>query len=174
MIATQNPVDLAGTYPLPDSQLDRFLLRLALGYPDADAERALLAGSDRRDLIAQACRCWMPSDVLALRRAVAPCTPATALVSYVQALMQQSRRHPGVRVGLSPRAGLAPAAAARAPTRCSSAATMRCPRTCRRCSPRWPRTAWCRVGTDGRDAAGARASCTRWRSTDAALPGRAT
>ena len=54
VIATQNPVDLAGTYPLPDSQLDRFLLRLTLGYPGEDAERALLSGADRRDLIAQA------------------------------------------------------------------------------------------------------------------------
>src|SRR5690606_14543877 len=54
VIATQNPVDLSGTYPLPDSQLDRFLLRLTLGYPDEAAERALLAGEDRRDLIAQA------------------------------------------------------------------------------------------------------------------------
>ena len=53
MIATQNPVDLAGTYPLPDSQLDRFLLRLTLGYPGEAAERDLLAGGDRRDLIAQ-------------------------------------------------------------------------------------------------------------------------
>ena len=53
VIATQNPVDLSGTYPLPDSQLDRFLLRLNLGYPDDAAERALLAGRDRRELIAQ-------------------------------------------------------------------------------------------------------------------------
>src|SRR5690606_11358621 len=54
VIATQNPLDLSGTYPLPDSQLDRFLLRLALGYPDEAAERTLLAGDDRRDLIARA------------------------------------------------------------------------------------------------------------------------
>lgn len=54
MIATQNPVDLSGTFPLPDSQLDRFLLRLAMGYPSAQAERELLRGTDRRDLIARA------------------------------------------------------------------------------------------------------------------------
>ena len=54
VIATQNPVDLSGTYPLPDSQLDRFLLRLSMGYPSVDAERMLLVGEDRRDLIAQA------------------------------------------------------------------------------------------------------------------------
>ena len=52
VLATQNPLDLAGTYPLPDSQLDRFLLRISLGYPDQDAERELLAGRDRRALIA--------------------------------------------------------------------------------------------------------------------------
>ncbi len=78
MIATQNPVDLSGTYPLPDSQLDRFLLRLALGYPGEQAERDLLAGSDRRDLIAA-------DHAAAGRRAACarcgarctPCTPAT-------------------------------------------------------------------------------------------------
>ena len=53
VIATQNPLDQGGTYPLPESQLDRFLMRLALGYPDATAERALLAGEDRRDLMAR-------------------------------------------------------------------------------------------------------------------------
>src|SRR5690606_25208409 len=62
--ATQNPVDLAGTYPLPDSQLDRFLLRLTLGYPDEGAERALLAGADRRDLIARATPVLQAPDVL--------------------------------------------------------------------------------------------------------------
>ena len=53
VVATQNPLDLNGTFPLPDSQLDRFMLRLSLDYPDAAAERALLTGSDRRDLLAQ-------------------------------------------------------------------------------------------------------------------------
>ncbi|HZW17967.1 MAG TPA: AAA family ATPase [Luteimonas sp.] len=114
VIATQNPVDLAGTYPLPDSQLDRFLLRLTLGYPDRDAERALLAGDDRRDLIAQALPVLGGDDVLALRRAVAAIHASDALVEYVQALLARSRHHPGVRVGLSPRAGIALLRAARA------------------------------------------------------------
>ncbi|MDX1549647.1 MAG: AAA family ATPase, partial [Lysobacter spongiicola] len=70
VIATQNPVDLSGTYPLPDSQLDRFLLRLALGYPGEDAERDLLAGADRRNLIAQANPLLGADDVLAARQAV--------------------------------------------------------------------------------------------------------
>jgi len=114
VIATQNPVDLAGTYPLPDSQLDRFLLRLTLGYPGRDAERALLAGDDRRDLIAQAVPVLGGDDVLALRRAVAGIHASDALVDYVQALLARSRQHPGVRVGLSPRAGIALLRAARA------------------------------------------------------------
>ncbi|HYM86105.1 MAG TPA: AAA family ATPase [Pseudoxanthomonas sp.] len=114
VIATQNPVDLAGTYPLPDSQLDRFLLRLTLGYPNAESERALLAGTDRRELIAQAQPLLSSADVLALRMAVNEVHASEALVDYVQALLTRSRQQPGVRVGLSPRAGIALLRAARA------------------------------------------------------------
>ena len=114
VIATQNPLDLSGTYPLPDSQLDRFLLRLTLGYPGEEAERALLAGADRRDLIAQALPVLGAEDVLALRDAVASVHASDALLSYVQALLNRSRAHPGVRVGLSPRAGIALLRASRA------------------------------------------------------------
>ena len=114
VIATQNPVDLAGTYPLPDSQLDRFLLRLQLGYPGEDAERELLAGADRRDLIAQVMPQLGADDVLALRDAVGTVHASEPLVSYVQALLHRSRHHPGVRVGLSPRAGIALLRGARA------------------------------------------------------------
>ena len=114
VIATQNPVDLAGTYPLPDSQLDRFLLRLALGYPDAAAERALLAGSYRRVLIAQAAALLDAQRVIAVRRMVLEVHASEPLIAYVQALVGRSRKHPGVRVGLSPRAGLALLRAARA------------------------------------------------------------
>ncbi|GAB2658355.1 AAA family ATPase [Arenimonas aestuarii] len=106
VIATQNPVDLAGTFPLPDSQMDRFLLRLHLGYPDADAEREMLAGADRRDLISHSMPRLSADEVLALRNAVGNVHASDALVAYVQALLQESRRHPGVQVGLSPRAGL--------------------------------------------------------------------
>ena len=114
VIATQNPVDLAGTYPLPDSQLDRFLLRLTLGYPNAESERALLAGTDRRELIAQASPLLSTTDVLQLRAAVNEVHASDALVDYVQALLTRSRQQPGVRVGLSPRAGIALLRAARA------------------------------------------------------------
>ncbi|KFN41245.1 AAA family ATPase [Arenimonas oryziterrae] len=114
VIATQNPVDLAGTFPLPDSQLDRFLLRLQLGYPDADAEKAMLSGSDRREMIAQVMPKLSTDEVMALRQAVGHVHASEALVAYVQALLAESRRHRGVRVGLSPRAGLALLQGARA------------------------------------------------------------
>lgn len=114
VIATQNPVDMSGTFPLPDSQLDRFLLRLTLGYPNADAERALLAGEDRRDLIARVAPCLSEQDIRMLRDAVPQVHASDALVDYVQALLTRSRQHPGVRVGLSPRAGIALLRAAKA------------------------------------------------------------
>jgi len=114
VIATQNPVDLSGTFPLPDSQLDRFLLRLAMGYPSAQAERELLRGTDRRDLIARAVPKLDDTQVRALREAVGQVHASDALVDYVQALLTRSRQHAGVRVGLSPRAGLALLRAARA------------------------------------------------------------
>ncbi|MEO7251837.1 MAG: MoxR family ATPase [Arenimonas sp.] len=106
VMATQNPVDLAGTFPLPDSQMDRFLLRVQLGYPDADAEREMLAGSDRRQMIAQTMPQLTTADVLSLRASATQVHSSEALVAYVQALLAESRRHRGVRVGLSPRAGL--------------------------------------------------------------------
>ncbi|RXR00913.1 AAA family ATPase [Pseudoxanthomonas composti] len=114
VIATQNPVDLQGTYPLPDSQLDRFLLRMGLGYPNAASERALLAGSDRREMIARVDPVLDTARVLALREAVEEIHASEALIDYVQALLTRSRQHPGVRVGLSPRAGIALLRAARA------------------------------------------------------------
>ena len=114
VIATQNPVDLAGTYPLPDSQLDRFLLRLSLGYPDARAEREMLSTEDRRELIAQTKPLLQAADVLALREATLRVHASESLIGYVQELLAQSRRQPGVKVGLSPRAGLALLRASRA------------------------------------------------------------
>ncbi len=114
VIATQNPVDLSGTYPLPDSQLDRFLLRLSMGYPSEDAERMLLTGEDRRTLIAQATPLLGEVEVLALQKSVSAIHVSEALINYVQSLLTRSRQHPGVRIGLSPRAGLALLRAARA------------------------------------------------------------
>ena len=114
VLATQNPVDLSGTFPLPDSQLDRFLLRFALGYPDAEAERKLLTGEDRREQIKQAQPQLTESDVQALRLGVSAVHASQALVDYVLALLERSRSHPAIEVGLSPRAGIALLRAARA------------------------------------------------------------
>jgi MoxR-like ATPase len=114
VVATQNPLDLAGTYPLPDSQLDRFMLRIGLDYPDREAERALLAATDRRELIAQLRPCLSTEQVVQLRHAVSAVLASPALIDYVQLLMAASRSHSDIRVGLSPRAGLALLNAARA------------------------------------------------------------
>ena len=114
VVATQNPLDLAGTFPLPDSQLDRFMLRVSLDYPDATAERALLTGSDRRDLLAQLSPQLDNDGLNALSRRAQGITASSALLDYLQALLAASRRHADIRVGLSPRAGLALLGAARA------------------------------------------------------------
>ncbi|MGH8324358.1 MAG: AAA family ATPase, partial [Steroidobacteraceae bacterium] len=107
VVATQNPVELAGTYPLPDSQLDRFMLRIGLDYPDRDAERALLAAPDRREVLASLQSCLDAAQLAQLRRAAAGVLASPALIDYVQALLAASRTHADIRVGLSPRAGLA-------------------------------------------------------------------
>jgi MoxR-like ATPase len=114
VVATQNPLEVGGTFPLPDSQLDRFMLRIALDYPDSVAERALLAGDDRRALIAEAPAVLDADALLRLQRQARALLAAPALLDYVQALLEASRRHPDIRVGLSPRAGLALLAGARA------------------------------------------------------------
>ena len=114
VVATQNPLDFAGTYPLPDSQLDRFMLRMSLGYPDRDAERAMLGAQDRRNLIEHSSACLTPEQILELRRACGSIFASPALIEYVQALLAASRAHAEIRIGLSPRAGLAVLAAARA------------------------------------------------------------
>jgi MoxR-like ATPase len=114
VVATQNPLDLAGTFPLPDSQLDRFMLRLSLGYPDAAAERELLTGTDRHDLLAELKPRLDGNALLALRRQAQTINASPALLDYLQALLAASRRHADIRTGLSPRAGLSLLAAARA------------------------------------------------------------
>jgi MoxR-like ATPase len=114
VIATQNPAHQIGTFPLPESQLDRFLLRIQLGYPDHAAERALLKGSERRDMIAGLPACVDPAELLALQQAVKEVHVADALLDYLQALLEFSRSTPEFRGGLSPRAGLALLRAAQA------------------------------------------------------------
>ncbi len=114
VLATQNPVDLSGTFPLPDSQLDRFLLRFALGYPDAESERALLTGEDRHAQIERLQPQLDEASLKALRVATEQVHASPALIDYVLALLERSRQHPAIKVGLSPRAGLALLRAARA------------------------------------------------------------
>ncbi|MBI3715225.1 MAG: AAA family ATPase [Betaproteobacteria bacterium] len=107
VIATQNPSHQIGTFPLPESQLDRFLMRIHLGYPDQAAERALLKGEDRRELIARITPQMSVGELLGLQAAVAKIFVSDALVEYVQALVNHSRDSSRFEVGLSPRAGLA-------------------------------------------------------------------
>ena len=114
VVATQNPLDMAGTWPLPDSQLDRFMLRMALDYPDAEAERRLLTGEDRAALTERLAPCLSGEDITALRQKARAMTASPALLDYVQALLAASRKHHEIRTGLSPRAGLALLASARA------------------------------------------------------------
>ncbi|AYH45128.1 AAA family ATPase [Azoarcus sp. DN11] len=114
VIATQNPSHQIGTFPLPESQLDRFLLRLRLGYPDRSAERALLMGEDRRELLERQHPVIQPEELLAMQQAAQAITISARLVDYVQALLASTRQNPELSGGLSPRAGLGLIAAARA------------------------------------------------------------
>ncbi|BAL25809.1 MoxR family ATPase [Azoarcus sp. KH32C] len=114
VIATQNPSHQVGTFPLPESQLDRFLMRIRLGFPDRAAERALLMGEDRRELLERQDPAIQPDDLLALQRASAQVLVAERLIDYVQALLAGTRQSSELAAGLSPRAGLGLLAAARA------------------------------------------------------------
>ncbi|MBU1664788.1 MAG: MoxR family ATPase [Gammaproteobacteria bacterium] len=106
VIATQNPSDQAGAFPLPDSQLDRFLMRIRLGYPDHAAERALLQGQDRRDMLANLPAILNPADFTRLQQEVQAVHVSDALLDYLQALLAASRGDSRFAAGLSPRAGL--------------------------------------------------------------------
>lgn len=114
VIATQNPVQQIGAFPLPESQLDRFLMRLALGYPDARAERALLLGTDRRHLLAEQEALLTLAELNQAQLAVRQVHISEALVDYAQALIAATRNDPLLHYGLSPRAALGLIQAARA------------------------------------------------------------
>ena len=114
VIATQNPAHQIGTFPLPESQLDRFLMRIELGYPDRAAERALLAAGSQRLPAEQLAAVLQADDLPALQSAVSAIHAAGPLIDYVQALVEATRQNPTFQHGLSPRAGLALLAAARA------------------------------------------------------------
>lgn len=106
VIATQNPQQQIGTFPLPESQLDRFLLRIQLGYPDAKAERDLLQGIDRRELLAQIKPVLNAEQLLAAQSEIQTIQVAPALLDYIQALLAETRENQRYTCGLSPRAAL--------------------------------------------------------------------
>ncbi|MET0377427.1 MAG: MoxR family ATPase [Spongiibacteraceae bacterium] len=107
VIATQNPISQAGTYALPESQLDRFLMRLSLGYPDPSAERRLLKGEDAAHQLPKLQQCLTPEQLQKLQAAVEQVHTADALLDYVQRLIAYTRNQPGFAFGLSPRGALA-------------------------------------------------------------------
>ena len=114
VIATQNPHDQLGTYQLPESQLDRFLMRISLGYPERAAERELLAGSGRRDMVEHLPAVLNAADLAELQAAVARVHVAEPLLDYVQDLVAATRSGRWFLQGLSPRAAIALMRAARA------------------------------------------------------------
>lgn len=114
VIATQNPFHQLGTFPLPESQLDRFLIRVQLGYPSNQAERALLAGEDKRIALKTLKPRLTPESLVALQGTVRQVHISDPILDYIQRLLNASRQLPEFDIGLSPRAGLALAQAARA------------------------------------------------------------
>ncbi|MBO9514851.1 MAG: MoxR family ATPase, partial [Variovorax sp.] len=114
VIATQNPFDQLGTFALPESQLDRFLMRISLGYPDRAAERELLAGADRREMLSRLPALLTPGELQALQQRVMQIHAAEPLLNYVQDLIAATRSGRWFLQGLSPRAGIALLRAAKA------------------------------------------------------------
>ena len=114
VIATQNPHDQLGTYALPESQLDRFHMRISLGYPDRAAERELLRGNDRREMVDNLAALLAPNDLLDLQQQVQKVHAAEPLLNYLQDLIAATRSGRWFLQGLSPRAGIAVMRAARA------------------------------------------------------------
>jgi MoxR-like ATPase len=106
VIATQNPSHQIGTFPLPESQLDRFLMCVHLGYPDVRAERMLLEGEDRRRMVSNLGSCMSGEELLGLQEAVREVHVSAALLDYVQAILSHTRQAAEFQAGLSPRSGL--------------------------------------------------------------------
>ena len=113
VVATQNPADQIGTFPLPESQLDRFLMRLELGYPNAKNERELLMGEDRRSMLEDVAAELSPAVLRELQKAAATVHMSEPLLDYIQELVRLTRESPDIDIGLSPRGALALAAAAK-------------------------------------------------------------
>ena len=107
VIATQNPHSLAGTFPLPESQLDRFLMRISLGYPDGDAERQMLEGQNPRERLGEIRQVLTPDTLLEMQHAMRQLTISEVVLDYVQRLLQATREGGKFIHGISPRGGLA-------------------------------------------------------------------
>ncbi|MBT2989622.1 MAG: AAA family ATPase [gamma proteobacterium symbiont of Ctena orbiculata] len=114
VIATQNPSHQVGTFPLPESQLDRFLMRLRIGYPERAAERDLLSGEDRRQMLKRVGAVIESQRLTEYQQRVSAIHVSDALIDYCQDILAYSRESPDYRHGLSPRAGLAILQSARA------------------------------------------------------------
>lgn len=114
VIATQNPTEQAGTFPLPESQLDRFMMRISLGYPDANAEKQLLKGQDRRALIEQLNALLNADTLIKIQALVSKVKASDSIIDYVYRLVDYSRQQGEYSHGLSPRAALSLMNAARA------------------------------------------------------------
>jgi MoxR-like ATPase len=107
VIATQNPMSQMGTYPLPESQLDRFLMRIGIGYPDAETEKLLFKGGDTRELLAQLQVCLATEEIGDIKRQIQLIKVSDSLVDYVHRLVNFTRSTDDVAVGLSPRGAMA-------------------------------------------------------------------
>jgi len=114
VIATQNPLDLVGTFPLPDSQLDRFLMSISLGYPEVDAERELLTSPPRSGMLRDVKTILNPAEIIELQADCDAVYVSEDLLDYIQALLAETRNDQWFESGLSPRAGLALLHASRA------------------------------------------------------------
>ena len=114
VVATQNPGDQIGTFPLPESQLDRFLMRVEIGYPNEESERELIAGEDRRSMLDDLEAVTGPETLVELQKTVRALHVSDALVDYIQSLVRYTRESADIEIGMSPRGAQALVAAARA------------------------------------------------------------
>jgi len=106
VLATQNPIEYEGTYPLPEAQVDRFMARVSLGYPESGAEAAMLAGHEAGDRVLELEAVASPTEIVALQETAGRVGASGALRDYVVALLGQTRADPRLDLGASPRAGL--------------------------------------------------------------------
>ena len=114
VIATQNPLEHAGTFPLPESQMDRFLMRITLGYPDRVAEKKILKGEGAQAVLDAMGACMMHDDVFGIQAEISRVRASETFIDYLQDIIHFTRTSPRFHVGMSPRAGLALQQASRA------------------------------------------------------------